>query len=100
VSGSNTLVGGDSFKARPWASPQIVSLETETFTFGGGLSYAFDRLNRAIPGRYDFIGVSMHELAEIMGRAPEWRPADFNSDGHTGYLHVDLFNYYRAATED
>jgi len=69
-----------------------------TFTFGGGLSYAFDPANRAIPGRYDFIGVSMHELTEIMGRASGMATADFNSDGIPDYLQMDLFHYTGAGT--
>lgn len=39
-----------------------------TYTFGGGLSYTYDPNNRAVAGKYDYIGVSMHEFSEIMGR--------------------------------
>ena len=39
-----------------------------TFTFGGGFSYTYDPNNRAVAGKFDFIGVAMHEISEIMGR--------------------------------
>ncbi len=39
-----------------------------TFTFGAGFAYTYDPLNRKVQGRYDFIGIAMHEISEIMGR--------------------------------
>jgi hypothetical protein len=61
-----------------------------TFTFGAGISYTFDPLNRAVPGKFDFIGVALHEISEIMGRVPEL--------GHTltgipNYVPYDLFRF-------
>jgi len=38
-----------------------------TFTFGAGFNYSFDPSNVG-PGQYDFEGVAMHEISEIMGR--------------------------------
>jgi hypothetical protein len=39
-----------------------------TFTFGGGQQWTYDPNNRQVAGRFDFIGVAMHEYSEIMGR--------------------------------
>jgi PEP-CTERM motif len=39
-----------------------------TFTFSNSQAYAFDPLNRAVAGQYDFIGIAQHEISEIMGR--------------------------------
>ncbi len=39
-----------------------------TITFGAGLSYTYDPLNRAVSGKYDFIGTAEHEISELMGR--------------------------------
>ena len=56
------------------------------FTFGAGFSYTYDPLNRAVAGKYDFIGIAEHEISEIMGRiaivgqtfngAPRYDPDD------------------------
>jgi hypothetical protein len=39
-----------------------------TFTFYGGNMYTYDPNNRAVAGKYDFIGLALHEFTEIMGR--------------------------------
>ncbi len=39
-----------------------------TFTFSNTVSYTYDPNNRAVAGEYDFIGVTEHEFAELMGR--------------------------------
>lgn len=39
-----------------------------TFSFGTGFSYTYDPNNRAVAGKYDFIGLAEHEISEIMGR--------------------------------
>lgn len=41
-----------------------------TFTFGAGFSYTYDPNNRAVSGKFDFIGIAFHEITEIMGRIP------------------------------
>jgi hypothetical protein len=61
-----------------------------TFTFGGGFSYTYDPLNRAVPGKIDFIGVAMHEFSEIMGRIGLMGQ---NITGSPNYMLLDLFNY-------
>jgi hypothetical protein len=62
-----------------------------TFSFGISNSFTFDPNNRAVAGKYDFIGVAEHELTELMGRVCRenssgngWRPLDlyrFTSSG-------------------
>ena len=39
-----------------------------TFTFSNSVGYTFD--GSAAAGKYDFVGVAMHEISEIMGRIP------------------------------
>ncbi|MEO6785097.1 MAG: NF038122 family metalloprotease, partial [Chthoniobacteraceae bacterium] len=39
-----------------------------TIFFGAGYSYTYDPANRKVPGKYDFIGVALHEISEVMGR--------------------------------
>jgi len=65
-----------------------------TFTFGANQPYTFDPNNRAVAGSYDFIGVVMHEISEILGRIP-------SLGGTIGtytpsFMLYDLFRY-RAA---
>jgi hypothetical protein len=66
-----------------------------TYTFGGGFSYTYDPNNRAVAGKIDYIGVSMHEFSEIMGRIPG---LGGTISGNPGYLQFDLFHYTGAAT--
>src|SRR2546423_6555664 len=66
-----------------------------TFTFGGGFSYAYDPNNRAVPGKFDFIGVEMHEISEIMGRIPLMGQ---NLTGSPDYMFMDLFHYTGPST--
>ena len=64
-----------------------------TFTFGGGFSYTYDPLNRAVAGKIDFIGVAMHEFSEIMGRIGLMGQNIF---GQPDYMMFDLFHYTGA----
>src|SRR5690242_16871900 len=66
-----------------------------TFTFGGGFNYTYDPNNRAVSGKIDFIGVAMHEIAEIMGRIPLMGE---NITGSPDYMLMDLFHYTGANT--
>ena len=62
-----------------------------TYTFGGGWDYTYDPNNRAVPGKMDYIGLAMHEISHIMGRAclmgVALRP------GFPGYYPMDLFHF-------
>src|SRR5882724_6540246 len=66
-----------------------------TFTFGAGFSYTYDPTNRAVAGKFDFIGVAFHEISEIMGRIPGLG-TNFG-DGGPDYLPFDLFRYTAPA---
>ena len=61
-----------------------------TFTFGAGFSYTYDPLNRAIPGKFDFIGIAFHEITEIMGRISILGD---NLTGVPNFIPYDLFRY-------
>jgi hypothetical protein len=65
-----------------------------TFTFGGGFSYTYDSNNRAVAGKFDFIGVAMHELTEIMGRIGLMGE---NLTGNPDYMLHDLHHYTGAS---
>jgi hypothetical protein len=58
-----------------------------TFTFGASYSYTYDPLNRAVSGKYDFIGIAEHEISELMGRIPA-----LNLHGK-GNLPMDVFRF-------
>jgi hypothetical protein len=55
--------------------------------FATGTAYTFDPNNRAVPGKYDFIGIAEHELTEVMGRNT-WGLA-----GSGFYVPYDLFRF-------
>ena len=83
-------------RAQAKALSLIVSDATNdgTFTFGAGHSYTYDPLNRAVAGKFDFIGVAMHEISEIMGTIAILGQ---NLTGVPNYVPFDLFRYKAAA---
>ena len=69
--------------------------------FATNVSYTFDPTNRAVAGKYDFIGVALHEITEVMGRVKmnlisQFIPYDLfrftNSGGHS--FDVNATNAY------
>ena len=62
-----------------------------TVTFSSTKSYTFDPTNRAVAGKFDFIGVVQHEITEVMGRAY------LLNYGIGGYSPCDLFRYTNTA---
>ncbi|HXC53508.1 MAG TPA: NF038122 family metalloprotease [Candidatus Limnocylindrales bacterium] len=96
---SDPTSGGHFFVSRAQAKALslIASDATNdgTFTFGAGFTYTYDPLNRAVPGKIDFIGVAFHEITEIMGRIAISGQA---LDGSPDYDPADLFRYKAAAT--
>jgi hypothetical protein len=55
--------------------------------FATDTAYTFDPNNRAVPGKFDFIGIAEHELTEVMGRNT------FGLDGSGYYVPYDLFRF-------
>jgi hypothetical protein len=53
--------------------------------FATNVNYTFDPNNRAVSGKFDFIGVAEHELSEVMGRST------LGLNG--GYFPYDLFRF-------
>lgn len=53
--------------------------------FASNVNYTFDPTNRAVAGKYDFIGVAEHEITEVMGR--------IYFDLSTTFLPYDLFRF-------
>jgi hypothetical protein len=62
-----------------------------TFNFGGGHKWTYDPNNRNVAGKFDFIGVAMHEYSEIMGRNSIM--GDTLGTGKPQYVALDLFHY-------
>jgi hypothetical protein len=62
-----------------------------TVTFSSTKSYTFDPTNRAVAGKFDFIGVVQHEISEVMGRAYLLRY------GIGGYSPCDMFRFTNNA---
>lgn len=63
-----------------------------TFNFGGGHPWTYDPNNRNVAGKFDFIGVAMHEYSEIMGRNSIMGDPQFDP-GTPNYAAFDLFHY-------
>jgi hypothetical protein len=55
--------------------------------FATGTAYTFDPNNRAVSGKFDFIGVAEHEITEVMGRNT------FGLNNSGGYVPFDLFRF-------
>jgi hypothetical protein len=65
--------------------------EDGSFKFGGGHQYTYDPNNRAVAGKIDFIGTTLHEFTEIMGRI-----GSMGDNSPAEYLQMDLFSYTSA----
>jgi hypothetical protein len=64
-----------------------------TFTYNSTLAYTFDPSNRGgSAGQFDFIGLSEHEISEIMGRIPGLGGSICQSCG-SDFTAFDLFRY-------
>ncbi|MFB3891618.1 MAG: NF038122 family metalloprotease [Phycisphaerae bacterium] len=94
--------GGASFWI-PTAQVKALGLSTAglpasdgTFNFGAGWTYTFDPANRAVSGAYDFIGLAMHEMSEIMGRIPGLGTTAIN--GFPAYYPYDLARFKSSGT--
>jgi hypothetical protein len=55
--------------------------------FDSTKSYTFDPTNRAVSGKFDFIGVAEHEISEVLGRIYSLNV------GGGGYVPYDLFRF-------
>lgn len=56
-------------------------------TFASTVSFTLDPSNRAVSGKWDFIGVVEHEISEVLGRSYSLNV------GGGGYIPYDLFRY-------
>lgn len=65
--------------------------EDGSFKFGGGHQYTYDPNNRAVAGKIDFIGTTLHEFTEIMGRI-----GGMGDNSPAEYQQMDLFSYTSA----
>jgi hypothetical protein len=72
-------------------SPTSTSEDGE-IGFATDANYTFDPNNRAVPGKFDFIGVAEHELTEVMGRTT------FELDAGSYYVPYDLFRFTTNGT--
>ena len=64
-------------------------------TFGLGNPFTFDSSNRAVSGKYDFMGVAEHEVSEVLGRG--YLLGD-NLTGSANYQPFDLFRFTASNT--
>jgi hypothetical protein len=67
-------------------SPTATNADGE-IGFATNVAYAFDATNRAVAGKFDFIGVALHELSEVLGRGFAL------NYGIGGYQPFDLFRF-------
>ena len=92
VSTHNWRVGSALAKALGLIPDDLIT--DGTFSFGAGFTYAFDPNNVGV-GQYDFQGVAMHEITEIMGRVPGLGTV---LGGTPNYKPFDLFRYTGPGT--
>lgn len=63
--------------------------------FASTVSYTFDATNRAVAGKFDFIGVAEHEISEVLGRGYA-----LGTLGPNGYQPFDLFRFTSAGVRN
>jgi hypothetical protein len=71
--------------------PANDSTQDGAVSFATNVNYTFDPNNRAVLGKYDFIGVAEHEISEVLGRSSAQLDPTF------GYLPYDLFRFTNTA---
>jgi len=80
------------------ANAKALGLNTGGAPSDGGIGFdstatwTFDPTNRAVTGAYDFIGVAMHEISEVMGRSSSLVPTCTGGNACSESL-LDLFRY-------
>jgi hypothetical protein len=62
--------------------------------FSSTASFTYDPNNRAVAGKFDFIGVALHEITEVMGRYGLTQ----NGAASGRYSPIDLFSYSAPGT--
>ena len=67
--------------------------------FDSTATWTFDPNNRAVTGAYDFIGVAMHEISEVMGRSSSMVPTCTGGSTCNESL-LDLFRYSASGQLD
>ncbi|WP_298872733.1 NF038122 family metalloprotease [uncultured Bradyrhizobium sp.] len=90
TSGGNFDIGTADAKALGLVAANGVGIDGWVgFTNVSGI-FTFDPNNRAVAGEYDFIGVALHEITEVMGRVA-WLGNTI--DYPHAYSVMDLFRY-------
>ena len=90
TNGGNFDIGTAAAKALGLLSPNGSGVDGSIGFTNISNTFTFDPNNRAIPGEYDFIGVALHEISEVMGRVA-WL-GDF-IDYPNAFSVMDLFRY-------
>ena len=91
--------GGGAFVVND-AEAKVLGLRSRTnpsmdgsVTIGTGYTFTYDPNNRAVAGKYDFIGIVEHEISEVMGRS-QGLGGSFGSGIYASvYEPFDLFRY-------
>lgn len=71
-----------------------------TIAFNTSYSYTLDPNNRAVAGKYDFIGLCEHEFSEVIGRNMGLGTNLTGVPGAANYMAYDLFRYTAAGTRN
>ena len=79
---------GDSMAFIFGISPNDTNLDGQVSFAISNYNWSFNPTNRAVPGKYDFIGVAEHETSEVLGRCFGLNRADY-----PGYVPYDLFRF-------
>lgn len=64
--------------------------------YSGADTFTFDPNNRAVSGEYDFIGIALHEITEVMGRDADLGYGPYPDS----YTALDLFRYSAPGVRD
>ena len=95
VSGTNFVMSNAEAKALGLLGGNQTGLDGYV-GFNSNASFTFDPNNRAVSGKYDFIGLAGHEISEVMGRYGLGQ----NGASSGRFSPIDLFRYSSAAVLD
>ena len=95
VSGTNFVMSNAEAKALGLLGGNQTGLDGYV-GFDSNAAFTFDPNNRAVAGKYDFIGLAGHEISEVMGRYGLGQ----NGASSGRFSPIDLFRYSSPATLD
>jgi hypothetical protein len=94
--GGNFDLGTADAKALGLLAANSTAIDGWVGFYSGPGTFTFNPNDRAVSGEYDFIGIALHEITEVMGRDADLGYGSFPDS----YTALDLFRYSAPGVRD